>query len=255
MWWLVFALGCETPNRETKLQGGWVKIRGGTFDIGQDGDRRAGPAHSIQVPTFWIRRTEVTVDEYKACVDAGVCLGDPPGKVPQRCNWAHRGERGDHPMNCLDWQMADNYCTWTGARLATESEWEFAATSRGTRRPFPWGKAEPSCTLAHTTACEPKITRPVCSLPAGHTQQDLCDMAGNAYEWTLDAFQDNYTDHPTHGGATLVESEFRALRGGGIGSDEPLTVYNRAFHAPEFYYSGMGTRCVYGPSRSERTDD
>ncbi len=255
MWWLVFAMGCETPNRETKLQDGWVKIRGGTFDIGHDGDRRAGPAHSIQVPTFWIRRTEVTVDEYSACVDAGVCAGDPPGKVPQRCNWAHRGERGDHPMNCLDWQMANNYCSWMGARLATESEWEFAATSRGTLSPFPWGNAEPSCTLAHTTACESKITRPVCSLPAGHTQQDLCDMAGNAYEWTLDAFQDNYTDHPAHGGATLVESKFRALRGGGIGSDEPLTVYNRAFHDPEFYYSGMGTRCVFGPSRSERTDD
>ena len=75
MWWLVVALGCETPNRETKLQSGWVKIRGGTFDIGHNGDRRAGPAHSIQVPTFWIRRTEVTVDEYRACVDAGVCPG------------------------------------------------------------------------------------------------------------------------------------------------------------------------------------
>lgn len=254
MWWLVLAMGCEHPKRETKLAEGWVRIRGGSFNIGHDGDRRAGPAHPIEVPTFWIRRTEVTVEEYAACVEAGACAADPPGKVPSRCNWAQRESRGDHPINCLNWSMASTYCRWAGARLATESEWEFAATSRGTQWPYPWGQAEPSCELAHTKACEPALTKPTCSLPKGNTQQGLCDMAGNAYEWTLDAFQDNYKDHPNHGGATLLESEaeFRALRGGGIGSDEPLTVYNRAFHDPEFYYSGMGARCVYGPSRSER---
>lgn len=252
MWWLVLIFGCKNPNRDTRLDEGWVQIEGGQFEIGMDGDRRAGPAHSVSLPSYWIRKTEITVAEYGACVEAGVCAGDPPDSVPKRCNWQHRAERGDHPMNCLDWSMASTYCRWVGARLATESEWEFAATSRGTRGPYPWGQDPPTCTLAHSKGCAPETTRPVCSVPAGNTEQGLCDMAGNAYEWTLDAFKDNYEDHPTNGGATLVSSEFRALRGGGIGSDEPLTVYNRAFHAPEFYYSGMGVRCVYGPGRDDR---
>ncbi|MED5372740.1 MAG: formylglycine-generating enzyme family protein [Myxococcota bacterium] len=250
---LALVIACSSsPAAETRLRDGWVKLRGGEYRIGDADDDRASPPHEIALPTFWMRRTETTVDEYAACVQDGACEPLPPDKVPSRCNWLAREERGDHPMNCLSWPMAQDYCRWLGGRLPTESEWEYAARSRGQRGPYPWGDAEPSCERAHYKGCEPERTLPVCSRPAGNTEQGLCDMAGNAYEWTLDSYRDNYRDHPTHGGATFVDSEFKALRGGGVGSDEPLTVYNRAFHAPGFYYSGMGVRCAFGPGPSAR---
>jgi formylglycine-generating enzyme required for sulfatase activity len=79
-----------------------------------------------EIAAFQIDRTEVRVSEYRRCVEEGACA---PPAVAAGCNWNAPG-RGDHPVNCIDWDQAATYCSWIGKRLPTEQEWEKAA--RGT---------------------------------------------------------------------------------------------------------------------------
>src|SRR5690606_6964569 len=48
-----------------------VKIPGGTFKLGRDdGKKSEGPSHEVTVKDFELDVFEVTVADYKACVDA-----------------------------------------------------------------------------------------------------------------------------------------------------------------------------------------
>lgn len=170
---------------------GMVELAGGTFTMGWDPRRplKLGPA-PIEIPTrratvaaFCLSRTEVTVDQYQACVRAGACT--VADLRDERCNRPGAG-RGDHPVNCVTWIQAHNYCAFRGARLPTEEEWEFAA--RGTAgRTYPWGEAppfEPGSPFETLT----EGTRPVGQRPAAATPEGIEDLAGNVWEWTSSPF-------------------------------------------------------------------
>lgn len=161
-----------------------VLLQGGSFVMGFDkGFEHEGPSHNATVSSFWMDITPVTVDAYKACVDAGKCTTT---QLTERaaCNWG-KEDRGKHPINCTDWEQATNYCTWMGKRLPTEEEWEFAA--RGPESNLhPWGETAPDSQLCwrgeksrgRSSTCE------VGSFPAGDTPTGLKDMVGNVREWT-----------------------------------------------------------------------
>lgn len=77
---------------------------------------------SVEVPEFWIGRTEVTQAQYMACTRAGAC-SEPTG-----CGDAWDPLRlSNHPVVCTTWDQASAYCEWRGQRLPTEFEWEAAA--------------------------------------------------------------------------------------------------------------------------------
>jgi formylglycine-generating enzyme required for sulfatase activity len=227
---------------------------GGAFEMGGP-DEFEGPIHTVTLETFWIRRSETTVAEYQRCVDAGRCIAEPEpaqghSALPSKCNFGKQGV-DDHPANCITWPMAKRYCRWLGGRLPSEAEWEYAARSRGQDHEYPWGNTpEPDCSFVafkDGQGCGEDGTVPVCSHPDGDTEQGLCDMAGNAYEWTLDSFQDDYSKALLNGHAYRdPDAKYKALRGGGVGSDEDVRTRNRVFHEPDFFYSGMGFRCVTG---------
>ena len=98
-------------------------------------DLTAMAARQVHVSAFAIDRKEVTVREYKACVEAGGCALDPlvwgpPGYVAD-----------DLPIVEVTWPEARDYCTWRRARLPTEAEWERAARGDDGRI-WPWGDAD-----------------------------------------------------------------------------------------------------------------
>ncbi len=229
----------------------WSTICGGRFDMGSlpgQGDADELPQRSVVLRAFELLVSEVTVAQYRLCVDDGACEPWPASDdVPSRCSWDEL-DQDDHPMNCLDWSMASSFCGWAGAYLPTEAEWEYAARSRGRDVRYPWGDAEPACGLLQMheeDCCGMGTTCPVCTFPEGNTEQGLCDMAGNIFEWTADWYHGSYLGAPRSAEAwDSPASTFRTMRGGAISSGVGYRVRNRTFHEPDFFYSGMGVRCA-----------
>ena len=56
----------------------WIPISGGTYEMG---DEEKGQT-TVIVPSFWMTKTEITVFQYRKCVDSGVC----PEPVPDDCD-------------------------------------------------------------------------------------------------------------------------------------------------------------------------
>ena len=72
--------------------------------------------------------------------------------------------------------------------------------SQGNDFDYPWGNETPNCNLAnfnHTECGTGSLE--VCSLPEGNTDQGVCDMAGNIWEWVQDEWHDDYTNAPNNG--------------------------------------------------------
>jgi len=182
------------------------------------------PGAVVETAAFEIDITEVTVAQYRACVDAGACsaqglelpnsgTADEP-ELAWTCNWG-KPDRDRHPINCISWQAAADFCKWAKKRLPTAKEWERAARGTDGRR-YPWGneavKPSPQANLADKTLLESKpggwglkefndgfvSTAPVGSFPAGDSPVGAKDMAGNVWEFVIDG---NETRHEMRGGA------------------------------------------------------
>lgn len=113
-------------NREVKVSPkdglSYVRIPSGTFMMGcSPADRECSanekPGHRVTISKgLWLGQTEVTVGAYKRF--ARETGKDMPGELP-----------GNDAMPILDvsWHDAMAYCSWSGGRLPTEGEWEYAA--------------------------------------------------------------------------------------------------------------------------------
>ena len=188
-----------------------VRIPAGTFLMGAtdlfDDEK---PPHEVTVAAFEIDLTEVTVAAYRACVDAGRCT--VAGLITRpACNW-DEPERGDHPINCVDWNQATAYCAFVDKRLPTEREWELAA--RGPEgRAYAWGDSMPASQLcwdgegSDLGNGKRKGTCPVQRYPQGASPLGVLDLTGNVWEWTSSA-------HCVPESERCARSE-RVARGGG----------------------------------------
>ncbi len=188
-------------------------------------------------------RAEVTVAQYKGCVDAGRCKRDFKTKSDDKyCNWGYSG-RGNHPMNCVNWHGADAFCRWAGGRLPTEHEW-FAEASNNKTRQYPWGSQKATCARAvmddgatkgsagsETDGCGEDRTWPVCSKRKGDSVSGICDTSGNVWEWTS---SQNESERVSRGGSWLDDfrSGVRAARGRSVVRDRQPRLSLRSFRPP-----------------------
>jgi hypothetical protein len=185
-----------------------IQVPGGTFFFGRQPSKKppCRPAgHEVNVPDFWIDRTEVTTGEYLACEKAKACP-----RASRHCNAGKGSRRLQHPINCVSALAADSFCRWKGKRLPSAEEWERAA--RGSDgRIFPWGNSEPKDQLCwNPDGDSSKSTCPVGSYPKGASPYGVLDMAGNVAEWT--STRDWY--------ATKGDDKCRILKGGSYDYEE-----------------------------------
>ncbi len=234
---------------------GPVPIPAGTFEMGRahalpdDGLkwfphllRDDRPVRTVAVREFAIHRHEVTNSEYAEFLAANESIQAPhywpDGKPPPG--------KGEEPVANVTWDEAGAYCRWRGMRLPTEAEWEKACRGGARAEKYPWGDSDPDETKAHFDSVRgPKA---VCSYE--RNGYDLCDMAGNVWEWTADLYdRDYYRDGPTDNPVGPSTGRYRVLRGGSW-SDVPkfLTCAHRSFARPQERSPNIGFRCV-SPNR------
>ena len=259
------APGTEEPSVESGVKDGMVRIPAGAFlrgcnaDVDQTCDEDEKPSQEVLQDDYWIDKTEVTVADFRRCVEAGQCEAPVDRSASGRCNWGDT-LRDRHPVNCVNWSQADAYCRWAGKRLPSESEWEKAARG-GDGRKFPWGNEPVSCDLSiwrdqtNGDGCGREGTWPVCSKEAGNSPFGLCDMSGNVWEWVADWYDAGfYTTGPLKNPINGTASEFRVIRGGSwdCGYDVALRASERGWVDGGLRPFYAGFRCASSP-RSEGT--
>lgn len=224
--------------------GAMKKIPGGSFKMGSEEAGQApdqAPVHAVTLQTFELDATEVTVEAYEKCVEAGGCRAPTKERASTEpsaetlCNYAH-ASRKRHPVNCVSYEDAESYCTWAGKRLPTEAEWEYAARGRGGRL-YPWGSKAPADQLCSRSR-SPGISCEVGSFPDGNSPQGISDLAGNVSEWTA-------TPYCPYSDAKCAATS-RARRGGSFYNhhESDFRGAGRSHSSPETRHSSIGFRCA-----------
>ena len=240
-----------------------ASLPGGEFQMGTDAPGYPadgeGPAHRVRLSPFDIDPHAVTNARFATFVDETGYVSDAerygwsfvfggllPDDFPETAavahapwwrqvygaDWRHpEGPhsfltgREDHPVVHVSWNDALAFCGWSGTRLPTEAEWEFAARGGLTGQRFPWGAdLEPggehrmnvfqgTFQGVDTRADGHRGTAPVGAFPANG--YGLHNVTGNVWEWCADWFDPGYyRNSPTENPQGPAAGTHRVMRGG-----------------------------------------
>ena len=161
------------------------------------------------------------------------------------------GPNENNPINCVSWYEAFAFCIWDGGRLATESEWEYAAAGGSENRLYPWGAAVPDCTYAnfynYPAYCGPGgqyASADVGSYPVGNGKWGHADLGGNLWEWGFDYYGD-YPASAVNDYANTVLGSYRVVRGGAKNHEaDAMRAAHRNDNVPAVHFPTIGFRCA-----------
>lgn len=224
-----------------------VWVPPGRFLMGSDEGRWGEqPIHPVWITRgFWLYRTEVTYEQYARYLAANPSVNKPS-------YWDDRWFNDpQQPVVAVSWDDAVAYCTWAGARLPTEAEWEYAARGPDGRK-YPWGDDEPDASRAVFAGWVPLA---VGARTAGASWVGALDMAGNVSEWCADWFDYRYyqvaplKDPPGPAEGYAGSRSNRAMRGGSW-ADPPTRLRSacRFEFSPGHHYNYIGFRPVRASS-------
>jgi len=126
-------------------------------------------------------------------------------------NWKHPSGpkshilgKDNHPVVHISFEDAEAYCKWSGRRLPTEAEWEYAARGNKTSTIYFWGDDvselskfvnswEGEFPVNNTLKDGFERTAPVKTYPPNDF--GLYDMAGNVWEFVSDWYDVRYYEH------------------------------------------------------------
>lgn len=185
----------------------WVRIPSGEFVMGSnpDVDKEAKPdeqpQHSVNLPEYQISRVPVTIEqfaqfiletEYKTTAEIiGTSFGwtgtgwkELPGVFwfQPRGPGSSINTKLQHPVTCVSWFDAIEFCKWANVRLPSEAEWEKAARGNNGQL-YPWGNETPEPTRGNFSWQNREPVQ-VGQYPNGASPYGILDMAGNIWQWT-----------------------------------------------------------------------
>lgn len=256
-----FTLGTSDAQRET-----WLKEH--PLDE-RESFKDERPQCRVNLPGFWIGRTEVTNAQYLAFVRA------TGHRAPDHWKGGEAPSGLDRfPVVGVNWEDAHAYCGWAGGRLPSELEWEKAA--RGAEgRVFPWGDQwdNKRCrnfelitgkkyawgtdwisdlgSWSHDPVREGPAA--VGAYGAGASPYGCLDMAGNVTEWCADWYEEKAYQRYAKGDLKPPgRGTERVLRGGSWFNPRPTyfrCAYRNYYYPGRRYFShdSIGFRCVRGP--------
>lgn len=171
-------------------------IPAGTFVMGNTTEPLARQTHTVQLSSYKLGSTPVTVGMWKEyCKAKGNSMPDAP-------NWGHIDS---HPVVNVSWDDIlgpdgeGGYCRWvtgvTGVKLTlpTEAQFEYAACGANKKNRFPWGtnfdRTRLWCSVKKYgdvagTAPVNRVSR------VFRNAYGLSDMVGNVSQWCYDWYGD-----------------------------------------------------------------
>jgi len=219
-----------------------VRLPAGTFSMGVvRGDPSEMPSHKVTITRpFALGMFEVTVAEWRTCVQGGGCTDMPRMANPT----------DETPVHNVHWKDAVAYTVWlskrTGQkyRLPSEAEWEYAARA-GTSSRFWWGDIVGAAN-ANCTNCGGTYER-LAPLSVGSFRPNpfgLYDMNGGVAEWVADCWNKDYKASPTDGSAWMQgDCRKHVLRGGSWRNDaDAMTITSRLNYDEDVRYLANGFR-------------
>lgn len=259
-----------------------VRIPGGTFTMGSGGGRYTdeSPPHRVHVSPFLLDRYLVTNAQFAEFVGATHYVteaerngygwvfrhGARDWEKIAGADWRHPegpgsdiAERMHHPVVQVTWNDAQAFATWTGKRLPTEAEWEFAARGSKERQTFPWGDelmpdGKPRANFWQGIWPDTNYlddgyyyTSPVGRFPPNSF--GLYDIVGNVWEWCADWYDENYyTYSPAADPAGPPVGTYKVARGGSwFCSESYCGGYRNAFRGRSprsSSFNNVGFRCA-----------
>jgi iron(II)-dependent oxidoreductase len=137
----------------------------------------AGP-REVQIHPYQIDQYEVTNAEFRQFLDATGYQSSAPHNFLRHWQGGLPAELADHPVTWVSLEDARAYAQWTGKRLPTDIEWQWAAQGSDGRS-WPWG------TQFNAGRCNSDTTgtTPVQAFPENASPFGVRDMVGNVWEW------------------------------------------------------------------------
>ena len=221
----------------------YVRIPAGTFtmgcspgDVGCQIDER--PTHQVQITkAFWMGQTEVTVGAWKRYRAATGAAALPTADTFGRRNLNEASGDDEIAAVGMTWDEAKRFCEWSGGRLPTEAEWEYAARAGSTQARY--ANLDQIAWYLTNSGRNPRRV--------GQKQANawgVYDMLGNVWEWVGDW----YGRYPASAVADPVgppNGQQRTLRGGAWGTPATdVRVSRRQGEVPESSGSNFGMRCA-----------
>ena len=187
------------------------------------------------------------------CKVRGAKWNDPEG------TGTNVAQRGNHPVVHVSWNDAQAFSQWSGQRLPTEAEWEYAARGGLEQKVHPWGDklrpgGEHRCNIwqgefpNHDTGDDGYTgTCPVDAFPPNGF--GLYSVTGNTWEWCADWFDSEF--HRTAGRNNPKGPPTgiaRVMKGGSFLCHKSYCnryrVAARSSNTPESSISNIGFRCA-----------
>jgi formylglycine-generating enzyme len=232
----------EGSGKHTELNdGGGLNVTSGGYEPGWD------PADNPQIPTsptVWNSND------------------NPPQGL--QCDSTYQtwtpsaGANEDLPITCESWFEAYAFCIWDGGFLPSAAEWNFAAAGGGGstgQRVYPWSVPSTNTAIdcAHanydpSSPCLGGANAVGSESPAGDGAFGHADLAGNVWEWNLDAWANYVTPCVNCTYLTLGGLPLRFLRGGARDANAAELVVSATFGwDPALTESTFGVRCARAP--------